>query len=166
MKIVINISTHFKTFFLCLNTYCPLKVGFAQWTSFLHKLLTCIFIHDKTHQHIWSGQLRTSSVRVVALWEHKSSRRRSKLITNNVVHMRFFLTRQPPVGQGFLIHDDSRSHTTTHHIRYGSYGRVISSSQRTLPDNTHTTLTTDKRPCLLWDSNPQSQQASGRRPTP
>jgi len=38
---------------------------------------------------------------------------------------------------------------------------VISSSQR-LPDNT----TTDKHPCHRWDSNPQSQQASGRRPTP
>jgi len=30
----------------------------------------------------------------------------------------------------------------------------------------HTTLTTDKRPCPRWDSNPQSQQASGRRPMP
>ena len=29
-----------------------------------------------------------------------------------------------------------------------------------------TTLTTAKYPCLKWDSNPQSQQASGRRPTP
>ena len=30
----------------------------------------------------------------------------------------------------------------------------------------HTTLTTDKHPCPRWDSNPRSQQASGRRPTP
>jgi len=30
----------------------------------------------------------------------------------------------------------------------------------------HTTLTTDKRPWPRWDSNPQPQQASGRRPTP
>ena len=29
----------------------------------------------------------------------------------------------------------------------------------------HTTLTTDKHPCPGWDSNPRSQQASGRRPT-
>jgi len=29
-----------------------------------------------------------------------------------------------------------------------------------------TTLTTDKHPCPRWDSNLQSQQASGRRPTP
>jgi hypothetical protein len=28
-----------------------------------------------------------------------------------------------------------------------------------------TTLTRDRHPCLRWDSNPQSQQASGRRPT-
>jgi len=28
------------------------------------------------------------------------------------------------------------------------------------------TLTTDRYPCPRWGSNPQSQQASGRRPTP
>ena len=54
----------------------------------------------------------------------------------------------PPVGQGLLIHEVSRSHTTTHHSWLDSSGRVISSSQRTLPDNTHThTFTTDKHPC-------------------
>jgi len=50
-----------------------------------------------------------------------------------------FLARQPPVGQGFLIHEVSRSHTTTHHIPYDSSERVISSSQRPLPDNTQQT---------------------------
>jgi len=29
----------------------------------------------------------------------------------------------------------------------------------------HTTVTTDKHPCPRWDSNLQSQRASGRRPT-
>ena len=37
---------------------------------------------------------------------------------------------------GAHILDVSRSHTTTHHRRYDSSGRVISSSQRPLPDNT------------------------------
>jgi hypothetical protein len=46
-----------------------------------------------------------------------------------------FLARQPPVGQGLLIHEVSRSHTTTHHSRQDSSGRVISSSQRPLSDN-------------------------------
>ena len=53
------------------------------------------------------------------------------------------LTRQPPVGQSLLIHEVSRSHTTTHHSRYDSSGRVISSSQRPLPDNTQQSLHTD-----------------------
>ena len=30
---------------------------------------------------------------------------------------RLFLARHPPVGQGLLIYEDSRSHTTTHHSR-------------------------------------------------
>jgi len=30
----------------------------------------------------------------------------------------------------------------------------------------HTTPTTDRHPCLRQDSNPQSHQASRRRPTP
>ena len=37
---------------------------------------------------------------------------------------------------GAPILDVSRSHTTTHHSRWDSSGRVISSSQRPLPDNT------------------------------
>jgi len=49
----------------------------------------------------------------------------------------------------------------THHSWYGSSGGGISSSQRPVPDNTH-----NRHLCPRWDSNPQSQQASGRRPTP
>jgi hypothetical protein len=37
-----------------------------------------------------------------------------------------FLERQPPVGQGPLIHEVCRSHITTHHSWYESPGRVIS----------------------------------------
>jgi len=29
----------------------------------------------------------------------------------------WFLAQQPPLGQGLLIPEDSRSHTTTHHRR-------------------------------------------------
>ena len=45
-----------------------------------------------------------------------------------------FLARQPSVGQGLLIHEVRRSHTT-HHSRQDSSGRMISPSQRPLPDN-------------------------------
>jgi len=43
------------------------------------------------------------------------------------------------VGQGLLIHEISRSHTTTHHSRQDVFGRVISPSQRPVLDNTRNT---------------------------
>ena len=46
------------------------------------------------------------------------------------------LALRPNAGHGLLILDVSRSHTTTHHSRQDSSGRVISSSQRPIPDNT------------------------------
>jgi hypothetical protein len=73
--------------------------------------------------------------------------------------------RQPPVGQGLLIHEVSRLHTTTHHSRWDSSGGVISLSLRPLPAQP-ATLTTDRHPCPRWDSKPQSQQTRGRRPSP
>ena len=53
----------------------------------------------------------------------------------------FFGALGPVVGLALLIHEDffflvSRSHTTTHQSRQDFSGRVISSSQRPLPDNT------------------------------
>ena len=73
-----------------------------------------------------------------------------------------FLARQPPVDQGLLSQEVSKSHTTTHHSRQDSSGQVISSSQK--PLTTHNT--TDRCPCTRWDSKPQPQKASCRRPTP
>ena len=42
----------------------------------------------------------------------------------------------PNAGHGLLILEVSKSHTTTHHSLYDSSGRVISASQRPLPDKT------------------------------
>ena len=65
-------------------------------------------------------------------------------------------------------------------IRLNSYCRICSHSDTTrsvgfrwtrvqpVAENStcqHTTLTTDRYPCTLRDSNPQSQQTNGRRPT-
>jgi hypothetical protein len=55
----------------------------------------------------------------------------------------FYMTQQPPVGQGLLIIEVSRSHSTTHHSRYDFSGRVISSLNR--PTWQHTTLRKDIR---------------------
>jgi hypothetical protein len=70
-----------------------------------------------------------------------------------------FLAPQPPVGQGLLIHEVSRSHTTTHHGRQDPSGRVISSSQRSLPDNTHYSQQTDIRaPGGIRPTSPASER--------
>ena len=70
----------------------------------------------------------------------------------------------PPVGHGILIHEVSTTHTKTHHSRQGI---VWTSDQLVTETSTwqHTTLTTDIH-MPRWDSNPQSQQASGRKLTP
>jgi len=72
---------------------------------------------------------------------------RQKIVPNTLLVcfliIYFFLARQPSVGQGLLIHEVSGSHTTTHHSRKDSSGRVISSSQRPLPENTQHSQQTD-----------------------
>jgi hypothetical protein len=57
-----------------------------------------------------------------------------------------FLTQQFAVDHGLLIHVVSRSHTTTHHSRKDSSGRVISSSHRPLPGNTQQSQQTSMTP--------------------
>ena len=48
----------------------------------------------------------------------------------------FFVALRSNAGHGLHILEVSRSHTTTHRSRKDISGRVISSSQRPLPDNT------------------------------
>jgi len=68
-------------------------------------------------------------------------------------------------GAAALVLEVSRSHIKTHHIRQDFSGRVISPSQRSLPDNTQqSTQTTIYAPGGI--SKPQSHQASCRRTTP
>jgi len=95
-----------------------------------------------------------------------------KFVTRLNIHVSFtlcyfvclFLARQPPLGQGLLIHEVSRSHSDAPH----SVGLLWTSDRLVAETSTrqHTTLTTGKHLCPWWDSKSQSQQASGRRPTP
>jgi hypothetical protein len=64
---------------------------------------------------------------------------------------------RPPYYRGFTI--------TLRHTTFGmTPPDKWSAQRRDLYLTTHETH--DRHPCLRWDSNPQSQQASGRRPTP
>ena len=49
----------------------------------------------------------------------------------------FYVALRPNAGQGLLVLEVSRSHTTTHHSRWDSSGQVISTSQRPLPNTQH-----------------------------
>jgi len=63
----------------------------------------------------------------------------------------------PPHSWGFLDHTQRRT----------TVGRSPLDEWSARRTNLYlTTLTTDKHPCPQWKSNPRSQQASGRRPTP
>ena len=66
---------------------------------------------------------------------------------------------------GVPILDVCRSHTTTHHSRYDSSGRVISSSQRPLPDNTrHSQHTNIHAPGGIRTHDLNRQAACGHSP--
>jgi len=61
-----------------------------------------------------------------------------------------------------IMLSDTHTHTHTHSVRLWTSDRPIAETSTWQ----HTTLTRDRHPCRRRDSFPQSQQASGRRPTP
>ena len=69
-----------------------------------------------------------------------------------------------PWCNSLLIIEASQSHSETPH----SVGLLCTSDQPDAETSTwqHTTLTRDRHPCPWRNSNPQYQQARGRRPTP
>ena len=70
----------------------------------------------------------------------------------------------PTVGHDILIHEVSRSHNDA-----AQSVRLLWTSDQLIAETSslqHTTPTADKLPCLRWDSNLKSEEASGRRPTP
>jgi len=75
-----------------------------------------------------------------------------------------FMANGPPVGQVLFIIEGSRSHSDTPQ----SVGISGTSDQPDAETSTwqHTPLTRNRQLCPRRNSNPQSQQASGRRPTP
>jgi len=77
----------------------------------------------------------------------------------------FPITQQPPLSQGLLIIKASRSHS----VRHTKLGRTPLGEWSALAESStwqYAALTRDRYPCPRRDSNPQSQQVSGRIPTP
>jgi hypothetical protein len=77
----------------------------------------------------------------------------------------FFLVQQPPWTRASSF--TRFVHTTTHHSRYDFSGRVISSSQRPLPDNTQHSQQTDIHvPGGIRTHNPSKRAAADPRLRP
>ena len=74
------------------------------------------------------------------------------------------MAQLPMAGQGLLIIEASPSHSHTQH----SVGRLWASDQLDVQASTsqEITFTGDRYPGPRQDSNPRSQQTSGRKPTP
>ena len=70
------------------------------------------------------------------------------------------MVRQPLVGQGLLPVEVSRSHSDTPH----AVG-LLWAGDRPVAETSTWQHTTDRNPCHQRNSNPQSQQPSGCRPT-
>jgi len=82
--------------------------------------------------------------------------------TFGLCYLIFTMAHQPPVCQGLLIVETSRPHSVRH-ITLGTTPLYEWSVRRR--DNTKHSQQTDIR-ALRRNSNPPSQQASDRRPTP
>ena len=80
----------------------------------------------------------------------------------------FFYGSTSPSGLE-AVHDRGFTITPPHvTLRHTTIGRttLINPSQRPMHDKKKTTFTRDRLLCSRWDLNPQTQQASGHRPTP
>ena len=138
-----------------MNTYLlSLKYLYERWKDFefqqvqnlwrshlVSRLLLLRLFHVTTHVHIYRSSSMANQVTRRPLSKHYvililQILDALHLYQYPVLFVCLLLARQPPVSQGLLILEVSRSHTTTLHSWWDSSGRVISSLQRPLPDNT------------------------------
>jgi len=108
--------------------------GYRYVKQKLEKICNSIMFHCR------HGRINININTRIALSFHRAFCSLSKTPTNAhtyiYIYFFFFVALRPNAGHGLLILEVSWSHTTTYHSRYDSSGRVISSSQRPLPDNT------------------------------
>ena len=106
-------------------------------------LYMCTIIYIDTYIHMYVGQRERNRCKIKGKQGGRGNTRHLTIYFSTVFIFFFIWPNSPPVVQGLLIHEVSRSHSTPHHSRQDSSGRVISSSQRPLPDNAQHSHQTD-----------------------
>ena len=145
---------------LCVQCLCSIVyVHIARlygWSGNFYQI-TCLHVpeftnlHNHSHDKLKSQQInKSTSPFTTGLFQ---------VPIQSMDPIFFYRRNNPPWARAASL-----TRFLDHTQRQDSSVRVLSSSQRPLPDKT--THTTEGHRCPRWDSNPQSQQASGRRPAP
>jgi hypothetical protein len=95
-------------------------------------------------------------------WERQDQMKQNYYYYLVLLLLLFSLALRPSAGYGLLV---PRGFLITHNDAPQSVGLLWTSDQL-VAETSIWQHTTDKHPCSLWDSNPRSQQASGRTTTP
>ena len=105
---------------------------------------------------------------LICTWKVSGNWNRANNYSGKLLKCLFFtMAQQPPMGQGLLNHEVSRSHTTTPHSLEDSSGRVISPTQRPLSDKTQYSQQTDiHAPGGIRTPNPSKRAAADPRLRP
>jgi hypothetical protein len=110
---------------------------------------------------------RSSKISLVNLVNNLRGGRAKDVSAPRVIHINFIFFFSAAIRFWVMTspYGTSRSHSLDNPH---SVGLLWTSDQPYAETSSwqHTTLTTDKYPCPRLDSNPRSQQASARRPTP
>jgi len=147
-----NITSIFKHFvwiwYICTVSYNNWNI--FRKASYCLMLVWCIFYLEKRKLIFLMVNL------TIFLWAWEYRQCSSWMIF-------FYQGATAQVVQGRLIIEDLLLHSDTPHWVWLFW----TSDQPEAETSTwHTTITTERYSCPRQDSNPQSQQASGRRPTP
>ena len=135
---------------------------FANWCY-----SPCIYVGGlDMYFYVWWWSMKRAEHVELLIQEIRGSCVWRQNVRNIEMFLLLFLAQQPPVGQGLLIHEFPRSHTTTHHSRQDSSGRVISSSQRPLPDSTQHSQQTFTPPSVIRTHNLSRRAAAEPRLRP
>jgi hypothetical protein len=149
-----------------IETSGPSETFVSIYQSRLNAFRSVVLWHSNISMYTafkHNESLLNSSM-IATLWANMQHSMLNLIKVSCVLRQFSFMARQPPVGQGFPNVETSRSHSDIppsidlHRTKDKPYAEPSTSQ--------HTKFTRHRRPYSRPDSNPQSQQTSGRGPTP